>query len=114
MDNRWVIFYGDGTTFGFEDGSVEDAPGWDVQAIAWDDEQVGHVVQSRDYYWIEDGEWTGGDLISLLQWLVGSGQVKVGRFTSNSRWDEITAEARRYVDAGHLRRKSAWRPDERH
>jgi hypothetical protein len=105
----WIIFYSDGSTFSSERGSSAAAPAWDVQAIACDDEQVGHVVQQRDYYWIEDGEWTGGDLISLLQWLADQGLVKVGRFTSNKRWDEITAEARR-----SLSRKSAWRPDERH
>jgi hypothetical protein len=104
----WIIFYTDRSTFTSDDGGPADAPGWDVQAIACNDPQTGHVVAGRDFYWIEDGQWTGGDFASLLQWLVGQGVLKVGRFTSNARWDEITAEAHRALD-----RKSAWRPDER-
>lgn len=68
----WKLWYEDGTTFGSEQGSVNDSPAWGVVAVT----QAG--VEGRDVLWNHDhyiyradrGYWSGHDLIGLIDQLV--------------------------------------------
>jgi len=88
----WRIYYGDGSTYSDDDGDVFDAPALDVQAIAFrtsePDHKTGHMPVFRfDYYWWEpNGDWYGGDLFGLYDYLTRPGPKKVvfGRTVSNT------------------------------
>lgn len=114
MRKRWRLYYGDGSTFSDEDGPPESAPPLDVQVISHADEtsarEVGSVLlYAKDYYWFEAGNWYGGDLFGLFDYLLraqGTAMVKFGRFVPRARFqaalDRATAESG----------KHAWYPDE--
>ena len=49
---KWLIFYGDNTTFSDQDGPPDQVPSNNVQVIAVEDEDCGRVLlNSKDYYW---------------------------------------------------------------
>jgi len=106
------VFYEDGSTFSSVDGDPSEAPGWSVQAIAHADDLTGRSVSQRDYYWWDDEyeQWAGGDLLSLCQWFVAKGLLKVGSYASNDRYHEILRQANR---DDLLPERSAWREHER-
>lgn len=108
----WRIFYGDCSTFSSADGPADLSPGLDVQAIVQPDPDVGrHVLSRFGYYWLDRGEWYGGDLFGLFDYLQRPGHkvVRFGRTISNARFREIIRAA---TEDPNFPRKSAWKPDE--
>ena len=117
---RWKLYYGDGDTFSDADGSWEDAPARDVQALVIEHEDVGYEVNEgsdgtiHNYIWWpgQPHPW-GTDHYGTLDYLVAVGAlapdepvdtlsmadlveagVKVGRSISSDRWREVIAAAR--------------------
>lgn len=91
----WRIYYGDGSTFDSSQGSPLHAPALNVQCIVQPDPDVGrHVVSKFAYYWW-DGEWYGGDLFGLHDYLMRPGPktVKFGRTVSNAEYRAVVRRA---------------------
>lgn len=109
----WKIFYGDGSTFSSADGSPAEAPSTNVQAIAQvADPGIGRRTCSRfDFYWYE-GEWHGGDLFGLFDYLqrVSPSIVKFGRVLPRLAFEAILNRA---VTDPDLLPKVAWDTHER-
>lgn len=104
---KWRVYYGDGTTFSNEDGDVEDVPSRDVQVVVQVDTRTGwSPLYSNDYYWYDKGEWIGGDLFGLFDYLTRPGWKKVlfGRTISHEEYQTIVRRARQDKD---FPRKSA-------
>ena len=109
---QWRIYYGDGSTFSDAEGAPSDAPALDVQVIA---QAAGIAIGRRtvsryDYYWCEAGEWYGGDLFGLYDFLMRSGLVKFGRAMPSAAFEAILTRA---VTDGDMTPKHAWDPHER-
>lgn len=114
---KWKIFYGDGSTFGSDDGIPEEAPALNVQAIAHEaDIGIGRrVVSGKDYYWWEprSGQWEGTtDPFALWDYLVREcpSIVKFGRVLPRLEFEKILHRA--VMDSG-LQPKVAWDSSER-
>jgi hypothetical protein len=110
---RWIIYYGDGTEYSNQDGSVFDAPARNVQVIAQEDPDTGQTfARSSDYYWWTDAGWHSGDWFGLFDYLVEPGPKKVlfGRTIGNREYEAILQKA---LNNTYLPPKSAWRPNER-
>lgn len=111
----WRIFYSDGSTFDSAQGTHLEAPATGVQVIVVRDSDapesnVGHfILQRRDYYWYEDGEWYCGDIFGMFDFLMRSGVVKFGQSIPNREYREILGRAGRDPD---FPRKSGYRPGE--
>lgn len=103
----WKIFYGDGSTFSNEDGIPACAPALNVQAIAQNsDITIGRRVTSRyDFYWFDKGEWYGGDLFGLFDFLQRASVVKFGRAIPRLEFETILNDA---VTDQSLLPKTAW------
>lgn len=116
---KYIIFYGDGSTF--EGGEPEDAPVENVQAIAVEDEirapRTGthgrYVLESWDFYIYSDHAdgWHGtnrtSDLIDHLKQGLGPGGVRAvltGRWISNKKYKAIRKRAE---TEGNFHAKSA-------
>jgi hypothetical protein len=90
----WRIYYDNGSVFGAEDGSWDQAPAEGVICVVV---QVGEAVTfyaGADFYWrfAEDGSIAAtSDLGPLLRTL---GLVKFGRYTSNVNHERIMQRAR--------------------
>lgn len=102
---EWKIYYGDGHTFSDEDGSPKDASPLGVQVIVQSDDEVGRrILHGYDYYWYE-GEWFGGDVFGLWDFLARAvGPVRFGRLIPLADFREIYATAQKDPD---FKRKSA-------
>lgn len=111
---NWKLFYGDGSTFSDVDGRPQDAPAWNLQAIAQiADIAIGRkTVSHKDYYWFDpmEQEWFGGDYIGLVDFLQRSGLVKFGRAINRLRFEAILDRA---VNDPDLLPKHAWDAYER-
>ena len=98
---KWKIYYGDGTTFGSQDGLPQDAPGLDVQVIVMESKNHGWMTQAGDHYYIWDcrgGEtrWWGVDRFGLDEYLFYSSGFKVaksGRKLSTEQFSKIFRRA---------------------
>ena len=111
---RWKLHYDDGTTFSDRDGSPSEAPVLGVQVIAQAaGSDIGRlIVQRRDYYWYDDGEWFGGDLFGLFDYLSrsqGRSIVKFGRAVSQEVFQRCLDAA---IADPELPKKVAWHPNE--
>lgn len=110
----WRIYYRH-RVFDSAQGTHLEAPATGVQAIVIKDtdvpeSNVGHfILQRKDYYWHEDGEWCGGDIFGMFDFLMRSGVVKFGRSIPNSEYREILSRAGSDPD---FPRKSGYRPNE--
>ena len=101
MPRAWRIYYGDGATFSDADGPPSDAPALDVQAIVFRDETPGaanvgrFVLQGFDFYWHDEGEWFGGELFGLFDYLQrpGAKAVKFGRTRPNRAFADVLERA---------------------
>lgn len=100
----WRIYFADGNTFDSTQGAPEDAPALGVVAIVCRDPDphgagryVLHGGGSRrtpmDYYWFDNGEWYGGDLFGLFDFLMRRSRVKFGRTISNATFAAIIKRA---------------------
>jgi hypothetical protein len=101
----WRVYYGDGTVY---DGSPEDAPALNVQAVAVHDPVVGRFIWSaRDFYWWESGQWFGGDIFGLWDYLARPGWRKVlfGRSLTRGEYEKAMKHA---IEDPELPAKSAW------
>ena len=111
----WRIHYGDGTSFSDADGAPSAAPPLNVQVIA---QAAGcdvgrHLISRHDYYWFEQGEWFGGDLFGLCDYLMraqGTAIVKFGRYVTRDVYQRCFESAANNPD---LPKKIAWYPHER-
>jgi len=107
----WKIYYGSGVTYGPTSGPLEDAPALNVQAIAVADPTLGRFIWSqRDFYWWDAGQWFGGDIFGLWDYLARPGWRKVlfGRSLVRAEFERVMHQALADPD---LPAKSAW--DER-
>ena len=98
---NWKIYYGDGSTFGYRDGSPWRAPGLDVQVIVMDSKDHGWMTQAGCDYYVWDcraGEtrWWGVDKFGLWEYLfitTGHKRVLAGKTTTSERFSEIFKRA---------------------
>lgn len=88
----WRIYYGDGST---RDDGCSDLPSVDVQCIVQRDcHGQRHVLDRFDYYWLE-GQWYGGDLYGLFDYLARCKHACVifGRSIPKHKHNEILQRA---------------------
>lgn len=93
----WCIFYGDGSTYSNEDGSIWDAPARDVQVIVQHHENVNWYSQTGgDYYIWRGNTWLGVDIFGLFDYLIDPGYKKVlfGRTISSVEFQSIFNKAK--------------------
>jgi len=92
----WKVFYDDGTTFGPDDGRPNEAPAFGVIATV-STEQSGSksLTEGDDYYFYHplDERWFGVELVGLVDFLVHSGFLKLGRFIPQDRYLQIIKQA---------------------
>lgn len=104
----WRIYYGDGSVYSSNNGGLQIAPKRDVQVVVYTDPEVGRVVLSmRDFYWLAEYGWDGGDIFGLWDYLSqpGSKVVLFGRAVRTPRYREILSRA--LIDSD-FPKKSAW------
>ena len=92
----WVIWYDKLPTFSDDEGESHEAPRWGVQCIAFYSADHGRVIlHGHNYYWLEDGEWLGGDLLGLIDYVTRPGEkiVFVGRSVPPAVFWKIYNEA---------------------
>jgi hypothetical protein len=99
----WCIYYGDGSEYTSDSGSPYDAPALDIQAIIIRDDNPANsrgrgLVARFDYYWWvpAKGEWFGGDLFGLFDYLTyeaGPKRVLFGRTMATKEHNEIVQRA---------------------
>ena len=110
----WRIYYGDGSAFSSSEGAPERAPLVNVQAIAQAaDPAIGRRICSRfDFYWYEGGEWHGGDLFGLFDYMtrISPCIVKFGRVLPRLEFEAILNRA---VTDPDMQPKVAWDTHER-
>jgi hypothetical protein len=110
---RWRIYYGDGSAFSDVDGDPTTAPALNVQVItqAVDDPAIVRTMVSRhDFYWSDQGQWFGGDLFGLFDFLMRASVVKFGRALSRLQFEAILNRA--IADPDFIP-KTAWDAKER-
>lgn len=108
----WTIWYGDGTTYTEEDGTVFEAPGLNVQVVEQSDPTVGRWTQLAQDYYVWNGEaWVGCDVFGLWDYLQQTGPRKVlfGRTIGNRAYEEIWRAAESDT---RLPPRSYWRKGE--
>jgi len=77
--SEWLIFYGDGSTYGNEDGAPWDAPALDVQVIVM---SKPYQTQAKEHFYVWDnrGEgwrWYGCNEFGMYDYLMKPGWKKV-------------------------------------
>jgi hypothetical protein len=100
---RWRIYYGDGSTFSNEDGSVEQAPSWDIQNIVQIDKNTGrgarHLGGNESHYYVYDkneDRWYDVDFTGLIDYLINNIKtVKFGRSIDTASYLAIRERAAR-------------------
>lgn len=107
---RWIVYYGDFSTFSCDDGEPWEAPRLDVMAIASYSEKVGfYWIYSADYFYFEAdrGGWQKADSFTLWDHLLRAKYpcVLFGRMLSDAHWDELWQRIQK--DFGELE-KNGW------
>jgi len=111
---HWKIFYSD-SSYTDQDGSPENAPKRDVQAIAVEDEVAGRRIERSEnhYIWVPDrGCWRGVDKFGLYDYLIDPG-YKVVLFGRTLSEEEYSAAWTRIAKDDYLPAKSAILRNER-
>ncbi len=92
-----IIRYDDGTVF---EGEWEDAPGYGVQTIAFEDPIDGPTFRHQgDYYrQDEDGDVVAMGYDSMIKHFVDSGQLKVGTMMSKRKFNSVYQRAKDDVE----------------
>lgn len=91
---KWRIYYGDGAVY---DAAPELAPASNVQAIISSHDVLGRqLCAGRDFYWWDAGEWWGGDIVGLIDYLNRPGWKKVlaGRSIKDQTYIDVCNAAR--------------------
>lgn len=109
MPVRWCIFYADGTTYDYEDGNPEEAPGLGVIVIVQEHETKGerpYLQHMTDYYIWLGNRWLGCDLFRLWQYIFVERYdfikaTLAGQTIANALFEEIGKRARRLRDRWH-------------
>ena len=83
-----IFRYDDATSF---EGDWQDAPGYGLQTIVYDDPFDGPTLRHQgDYYRLDDGAVIAMDYDSLIRFVVDElGLVKVGSMCSHARYVRI-------------------------
>lgn len=105
---QWRIYYDTGAVRDDTQGPLQPDEKLGVQVIQYPDPVVGRVVLSmRDYYWLADYGWDGGDLFGLFDYLIQSSApvVLFGRGIRTPRYREILKKALADTD---FPAKSGW------
>ena len=94
---KWVVYYGDGSTYSNEDGEPEEAPGGNVQAVVQEDATIGRAVHHGDDFYVfseEYGGWRGMDHFGFVQYLMRPGTkiIKLAESLSTDRYKEVIAD----------------------
>lgn len=94
---KWAVYYDDGSRV-TDENPIGEVPPRGVIAIAQEDSTVGRiVVTKKDYYWFEsnNGDWYGGDLFGLWDYLCRPGMKRVlfGRSIPRDEYEAIVHEA---------------------
>lgn len=114
----WRIYYGDGTTFSSDEGTVGDSPPFNVQAVVQADPDIGRQALSGfDWYIRKEGRWYGVlDVPSLLDQVVHDlgmiSGVRMGRTIPSERYKEIMRRAK--YDEGFPRKSMTSRIEKPH
>ncbi len=94
---EWKFYYGDDSTFTSDDGTPEEAPPLNVQAVVQNDPDphgTGRYVHKEyDYYVFAEGRWIGVDMFGLFDYLMRSGLVKFGRMIPSAEYRKILKKA---------------------
>ena len=91
---EWRIYYGDDSTYDSNDGSPEDAPAANIQAIVQFNELVGReLLRKFDFYLHIDGQWIGVDWFGLVDHMMDQGIVKSGRCLPREQYQKISYKA---------------------
>jgi len=93
---RWRVYYGDGTTFSDQDGSPDEAPSLNMQVVVQHTDREGRImICEHDYYWFDPqvGEWVGGDLFGLFDFLQRRGGHGFGRTIASDAYHTIKRRA---------------------
>lgn len=110
---KWAIFYDDGHVLTDQECDFCDALACGVQVIAIEDKDCGRLLlHSHDYYWFDAGQWYGGDLVGVVDYIMRTKTQKIlfGRFIARDRFRAIYQSA---VEHPYLPMKSAWYTGER-
>lgn len=90
----WKVHYGDGKTFSDEDGSPEQAPALNVQAIAERNKKVGRRIISGFHFYVRrEGRWEGVDWFGVVDHFITLGLLKAGRTVSDETFEQILINA---------------------
>jgi hypothetical protein len=112
---KYIIWYGDETTYRDTDGPPELAPKRNIQVISQEDPDTGQsFVRSNDFYWWTTEGWQGGDFFGLYDYLIDPGTkiILFGRTVGNRQFQKILQRALN-DGSGYLPPKSAWHEGER-
>ncbi len=111
---EWRIYYHGGDTFSNLDGPAEDAPGYGVLVIGYQDRATGRgLMRGFDFYAYDGKEWYGHDLWGLMDRLfnrLGVVAAFAGRSVSELEFQETYKKAKEDpelpVKSGKNRRES--------
>jgi len=107
---KWIIYYGDGSKFTWEDGTHFDAPRVNVQLIAVEDDDAGWILQSDAEYYYYDSDidiWYIADSFAMYDLLIRCKHPLVffGRYIHRPDFQEILKRCLKELPG----QKSRWR-----
>lgn len=113
---KWIVYYGDGTRFTWEDGTPFDAPRTNVQLIVVEDDkedQDGWLFQSDAEYYYYDSHldiWYVADTFAMYDILIRcrTPLVLFGRYIDRDQFNAILRKAVDDVSAMGSK-KTRWR-----
>ena len=93
---KWKIYYDDNRTTSNLDEKPENVETRGVMCIVIENGEVGRQLVARhDYFWYVDGNWAGGDIFGLFDYLLEPGFKKVlfGRTIDSDKYESIIKRA---------------------
>ena len=101
----YKIYNSKGEVFTQDDAPITGDRARDVQVILQEDESGPYFQTSGDFYVWRDGRWWGVDVYGLIDFLLDTGLVMLGRTITNAEFQAVINQAN--VD------KATWRCWER-
>lgn len=92
----WQIYYGDGSTYSSLDGAPEDAPGGNVQVIAfYDADNRRKLAHDKRWYYYEAGYWFAADDLDFTQYALRPGKkiFKLGQTVNDLQFRSVMLRA---------------------